>query len=391
MNNSTKVLWISDAPNIPTGFGNVARFILKYFPQNEFDINILGVNYFGDPHDLPYKIFPAALRGEVYGIQRLKELCENIHPQIIFILNDAWVIDQYLQSLKQIYKPESMPKIIVYFPVDAKDHDPTWYKNFDVVSKIITYTNFAKEVVLAANPELEIEIIPHGVDTETFFKIENKQELKKTLYKNNPELHDSFIVLSAQRNQPRKRLDLTMKAFKVFSADKPENVKLYMHCGIQDVHMDIIKLASRLGIENRLIVSNLATGIQRVPFERLNYIYNVTDIGINTSTGEGWNLPCMEHAITGAPQVLPNHSALAEIYKDIGLLVPAKEEFILDNIMTTGYLARIEDLAEGMDTLYHDPGIYKAISETGVRKFSKSKYNWKTISEQWAQIFRSML
>jgi hypothetical protein len=41
-----------------------------------------------------------------------------------------------------------------------------------------------------------------------------------------------------------------------------------------------------------------------LPDEIINQIYNLTDIGINTSDGEGFGLCQLEHLYTGAPQVV---------------------------------------------------------------------------------------
>lgn len=58
-----RMLWVGDAV-AHTGFAtvtdNIVRRLLKYW-----DIHVLGINYHGDPHDKPYRVFirrsPAAI------------------------------------------------------------------------------------------------------------------------------------------------------------------------------------------------------------------------------------------------------------------------------------------------------------------------------------------
>lgn len=388
-----KVLFHGDAV-APTGFSRVLHSIAENLPQEDYDISWVGVNYFGDPHNYPYRIYPTGMNGDIYGITKLPEIIDREMPDIIFILNDAWVQDGILKAIKEVYdkRKYTLPKIITYTPVDAADHDSDWYKEFNVVTKAITYTEFGKEVIEKAVQGLDLVVIPHGVDTKYFYKIDKpKTEIKSELFVNKPELSDSFIVLSANRNQPRKRLDITMKAFKLFAENKPDNVKLYMHCGIRDSHIDIIRLAKRLGIDNRLIISGNIVGVQRVTVEKLNIIYNATDVGVNTSVGEGWSLTQIEHAVTGAPQVVPNHSALGLLYKDCGLLVEPKTEVVLDRIMTTGKVVFPEDVAENFESLYQNKDLYNQLSAASMTKFNSYEYSWKYVAGLFDKVFKEVV
>lgn len=394
MKEKIKVLFYGDAVT-PTGFSRVLHSIAENLSQDDYDISWVGVNYYGDPHTYPYRIYPTGFNGDVYGIARLPDILERERPQIIFLLNDAWVLDGILKAIKEIYDKQKweLPKIVTYIPVDAEDHDPDWYKEFNVVSQAIAYTTFGQEVINKAVGGLDPIVIPHGIDRKYFFKINKpKNEIKKELYSNNSELYeDSFIILSANRNQPRKRLDITMKAFALFAENKPTNVRLYMHCGIRDSHIDIIKLAKRYGIDGRLIISGNVRGIQRVSVEKLNLIYNSSDVGINTSVGEGWSLTQIEHAVTGAPQVVPNHSALGNLYKDCGLLVEPKTEVVLDGIMTTGKIVFPEDVATRLEELYSNKELYNTLSKASIDKFTSPTFTWKEIAKKFDKVFKEVL
>lgn len=392
MERKIKVLWISDLVT-PTGFSRVAHSIIEYLPKEDYDILGLGVNYWGDPHQYTFPIFPAGTMGsDIYGLKRLPDLLKH-GPDMIFILNDAWIIGEYLKVIKSIYKEGPRPRIVVYTPVDAKEHDPEWYTDFDIVDQVILYTEFARLVVKKAAPELETMVIPHGIDSKVFYKMNvDRGILRKEYFKSkvkDPE--NLFIVFSGQRNQPRKRLDITMDAFKIFAEGKPENVKLYMHAGIKDAHLDIIKYAKRLGISERLLLSNLALGTQSVPVEKLNLIYNICDVGLNTGIGEGWGLVNIEHAITGAPQIVPNHSALSDLYSDCGILVEPSHSFLQSQIMTIGEVVAAEDVADALELLYSDKKLYSTLSKAGIDKFSKEEYSWKSISKEFDRVFKEVL
>src|SRR5262249_48899457 len=158
-------------------------------------------------------------------------------------------------------------------------------------------------------------VIPLGIDTKTFYPYEQedagedpfvagckraKRQLKLFAEE---DLNTSFLVLNANRNQPRKRIDITMLGFSLFARGKPQNVQLYLHMGNEDMGWNILKLAKRLGIDDRLILTVNDGSIPGIPDDGMNAIYNACDVGINTSTCEGWGLPNFEHAAVRRAQV----------------------------------------------------------------------------------------
>ena len=384
-----KVLWVSDLVT-PTGFARVSHSIIGQL-IDKYDIVGLGVNYRGDPHSYGFPIYPAAAGGRIFGEDRLVSILNGAKFDILYILNDAWVINNYLVAIKKQVKTK-LPKIVVYFPVDSTNHDKEWYENFDIVTQAVTYTEFGRNVVNddSCAPDLNLQVIPHGVNNEIFYKkFTNRKDAKKNLV-GKGKSEDSFIFLSANRNQPRKKLDVTMEGFKIFAENK-DNVLLHMHCGVRDASMDIAKLAIRLGIDNKLILTTLNPGVQTISDSALNDIYNASDVGLNTSLGEGWGLTSIEHAMTGAPQIVPDHSACAEIFSDCGLLVPAPIRITFDNTMTVGKLITPEGLAEKMNLIYSDKALYNKLSKKSLEKFSDPKYTWVEISKQWDNIFSEVL
>jgi glycosyltransferase involved in cell wall biosynthesis len=373
-----------------TGFSRVLHNIIGNLPKDKYDISWLGINYFGDPHEYPYRIYPCTsgqFPGDFYGKRRLYSILTAEKPDVIFLLNDVWVTSEILEGLKEIYKDEKMPKVVVYIPIDAKDHNPNWYKDFDVVSEAVVYTKFGYNVAKEAAPDVDFKIIPHGIDSDVFFKLhKTRRESKELIWGDREDFLDSFIVLSANRNQPRKRLDIAMKAFALFAEGK-DDVKLHMHCGVRDSAIDVELMAKRLGISSKLSLTNRTVGPLQISENKLNLLYNATDVGLNTGLGEGFSLTQIEHAVTGAPQIVANHSALTELYYDCGILVPTISEWTLDKIMTTGDLVSPEGVAEKLELLYNNEVLRETLGKKSVEKFTREEYSWKYISKQWDELF----
>lgn len=387
--NKKKVLFVGDFVT-PTGFSQVNKNIVMNLNRRLIDPYSLAVNYRGDPHPFDWPIFPASLGGDLMGYNRIKEFADG-NLDGFFILNDPWVIDQYLVRIKESFK--KVPPIVVYFPVDAIDLNPKWFRHYDMVTKVCVYTEFAKKEVEKVAPKLNIEIVPHGVDTRIFRKLyqTSRAEIKRQIFpdKEKIDLANSFIVLNANRNQPRKRIDITIQGFSLFAKEKPDNVLLYLHMGIVDTGFDVMELCYRYGIDNRLILTDKSMNIQSIPENELNRIYNACDVGINTSVGEGWGLTAIEHAVTGAPQVLPNHSACAELYADCGILMPINTYLTNTAILTIGGYVHPIAVADALERLYNDKDLYNELSVASYEKFTAPEYSWKNIvKDQWMPIFR---
>lgn len=395
--NKIKGLWISDAV-AATGFARVAHSIIGSLPK-EYEIHQLGINYFGDPHPYPHRIYPASLGGDVYGLGRLESMVLGLRPEFIFMLNDPWVISMYLQELRKI-KKELLPPIVVYFPVDAREHSPSYYQHFDLVDQICVYTQFAKDVILdTKSPNVssdKIHIIPHGISSSVFYPIDSTFA-RQGLYPQEriEEFLNSFIILNGNRNQPRKRIDITMWVFREFQKNKPD-AKLYLHMGVQDLGYNIAELATRYGFDNKLILSSTSNQIPSVPEERLNIIYNACDVGINTSIGEGWGLVNWEHAATGKLQILPRHSALTEIWEDRAILIPTIMDEMVERVNTVGRVVDMDAMIKSLNWAYDDwknngSAEIKVLGQKGYEFTKEKKFLWKNIANKFDYVIKKAI
>jgi len=401
MEKKLKGLWIGDAV-AGTGFARVNHSIIENLPEDEYEIHHLGVNYTGDPHPYKHFIYPATvgMSGfvDVYGITRLDTLINGIQPDFIFILNDAWIIDMYLARLKEIRKA-NIP-IITYFPVDAEEHSVVWYNNFDVVRAACTYTEFGRSILKKVNsPHIynnKIHIVPHGTDINKFYPVDWEEARYKIYPKNRTEeFMKSFIILNANRNQPRKRIDITLWAFDEFQKDK-DDVKLYLHMGASDEGVNIVEKALQYGWDRKLVVTTLESSIPNVPTEFLNLIYNGTDVGINTSMGEGWGLVNWEHASCKRVQILPRHSSIPEIWQDKAILIDANIKQMFPYANTVGRVPLVDDVVDALNYAYWDwkdneSRISNDLAQKAYDMVTSEEYSWKTVAKKFDEIIKSVI
>lgn len=380
-----KILWVGDG-GVATGFARVNHSIYNNLPKGKYEVHHLAINYRGDPYpEAEALLYPAMLGGDLYGINRIESLIQKIEPDMIFILNDTWVISEYLARIPDTY----VKKVVTYFPVDAGPLESEWVVPITQLTVPVAYTEYGRQAVLKHVPKAKINVIPHGIDCTKFYPVDVMKARKQLAGL----AEDDYIVLNANRNQPRKRVDLTIKGFAEFAKDKPKNVKLYLHMGVEDMGWHVIRLCERYGIVDRLVLSSMELSpVKYVTDERLNYIYNACDVGINTGMGEGWGLTSFEHGACGKAQIVPDSSACRDLYADgRGLLLPIDHYETYPKILTEGAVVSEEGIVEALETYYSDPELREEYANNLYEFVTGPKFNWKNIAARWDELFSEVL
>ena len=317
----SKILWYGDCCS-NTGFARVTHSILEHLSKDN-EVVVYGINYTGDPHEYPFKIYPAAAANpqDRFGIGRIQQVVEKERPDFVICLNDLWIVNQVWERL-HLLKEYIKFKFIAYFPIDSEWYPLPMLRFICDWDFAIVFTPEQAQRLLAhgLKPKF-LGVIPHGLDQDKFFPL-GKDEARKKL--GLP--LDKFIVFNGNRNQPRKLIDQTIKAFAEFAVGK-DDVLLYLNMGEKDLGWAVKELfeteMKRRGVDPtaKLCLTPGMNYICAPPDEQLNLIYNAVDVGINTANGEGWGLVPFEHAMCKKPQIVPAHTSCKDIWKDKALLI----------------------------------------------------------------------
>jgi len=212
-----KVLGYCDSPTCATGFATVSRNIFEgLYRTGRFDIEILGINYWGDPHNFPYRIWPTGTNNQKdpYGRQKVLNMIPLMDFDILFFLQDSFILNFVPMLLDHLKKNRSKPfRSICYYPVDSIIKQE-WADNIKDVDYLVAYSEFGKQETLK-RVDRDILVIPHGVNTRDFYPL--------------PPLSDTFIITNVNRNQQRKDIPRTIAVFEEFRKHVP-NSTLYLHC-----------------------------------------------------------------------------------------------------------------------------------------------------------------
>jgi glycosyltransferase involved in cell wall biosynthesis len=404
MTRKPSLLWLGDAV-AHTGFATVTHGVIDNL-YKKWTVDILGINYYGDPHPYPYNIWPAyRMNADMYGFARLPGMLHKLQPDLVCILNDPWACKDFLPIIKEYNdrnqksyeqartKNPGIPepkrtKTALYTPVDALNLKSDFIEPLNYADLVVGYTEFGVNQMLLAGLTTHTAVVPHGIDARVFFPMPKAQARKQL---NIPE--DWFIVGCINRNQPRKRLDLAFQYFAEWVADKPQNVKIYYHGALTDVGWDVVDLAKFFGIEDRLVLtSNSISAASGVSRDVLRCVYNSFDIQISTTMGEGWGLTAMEGMACKIPQVLPDWSALGEWARSGSVLIPCSNIGIHPGgINTVGGIPDKNAMISAINDLYQDVGYREKVAQSGLDLVKRPEFKWSAVASRFDALFTEIL
>lgn len=370
-----RLLWIGDAV-VPTGFATVTHAVLDHL-RRDWEVIVSGVNYDGSAHGLPYHVMPAWQGGDMWGLNRFQHLCAEFAPAAVIINNDWWNVARFARAA-----PQGVP-VIGYMPVDGGNLDPADMRDLGGLHAAVWYTDYGHREAVKAGFNGARHVIPHGIDTALFRPVD-RDEARRALDLNVPK--NAFIVGNLNRNQPRKRLDLTIQIFAGWiKQNRVANAFLLLHCAQQDTGWDLRRVAAFHGVADRLLLtgSDDIRGLQDT--RHLHLIYNSLDVQMSTTLGEGWGLTTMEGMACGIPQIVPDSSALAE-WAVPAVKIPCSRLLMHPEINTTGALVDHEPFVAALQTLYASKARRARLARQGVAHVRRAEYDWCRIAARFHAI-----
>jgi glycosyltransferase involved in cell wall biosynthesis len=356
--NKLKFMMVSTHIQQYTGYSKVSNGFIKELVKQPF----LDLVHFGfqrhtsaPPNYRPYppsvKVYDAALMErnaaqqlppqqqqqiQGFGFMNLVEVIRREKPNVVMIYNDMAVVSRFLEEIRKSAIPRTF-KLWVYvdqvYNVQLQGYIDILNRDAD---RVFTFTPYWKKCIKDQGVNRPLDILGHGFESDVFRPVPRGEIRKKLGIPDN-----AFMLLSLNRNQPRKRLDLLIMAFTELVVKYPTKpIILMCVCDKGDkggwwlfeIYQRELKLRG-VPIEqfgNRLLITS-----QDMTFsdEDINMFYNAADIGISTVEGEGFGLCAFEQMGVGVPQVLPDiggHKSFCN--KDNSMLVKPKYRYYLPNV-----------------------------------------------------------
>ena len=324
----------------------------------------------------------------------LDDRLKQLDPEAVLFTGDAWAYPLTRRLLRSALPRAS---IVAYYVFEYAFESAFLGEALADLDHVVTPTRWARDLV-RRQPGFDrttpVSVIPHGVDRQRFFPLcpragraslrsRDRGALRRKLFPDRPEIRDSYLVLNGNQNVRRKRLDLTLRGFRRFSRGIDWDSRLVLLSDPAGRTVDLRPLIRKLGLANRVVRPDLGGPSGKMSDAVLNELYNACDVGLNTAMGEGWGLVSLEHAATGAAQVVSDLPSLAEIWGDNAPRIPSQPRPMGGScrqtfrVVTAGAVAR------------HLEEVYRGQTRWSSRAFEHARsreFCWSRIAERWLEV-----
>jgi D-inositol-3-phosphate glycosyltransferase len=396
MEKKIRVLAYCDSPTCATGFGTVSRNIFEgLYKTGRYEIDILGINYWGDPHEFPYRIWPTGTNSErdPYGRKKVCGMIPRMDYDLMFFLQDTFILDFLPQLMPHLRHQGKEFRSICYFPVDGTPKEQ-WINNINAADVPVAYTQFGADAAKAAFPAVKpLRVVPHGANVSDFFP-HTKEDIRSFRKQYFGPKAGSFIFTNLNRNQQRKDIPRTIAAFKKFKEQVPDSL-LYLHMAQKDQGWDLPEVCKAYGLDihSDVVFPEKFGPNQGYPLQVVNMLYNCSDAVVSTTLGEGWGLSWVEAMATKTPVIMPDNTAMSEwITDDIGYLVKSGADashftVIPHDNEVIRPMVDVDDMVEKMLEVYNNYDEAKKKAEAAYT-FVATKLDWQgAVVPQWVSLF----
>jgi glycosyltransferase involved in cell wall biosynthesis len=317
-----------------------------------------------------------------FGYADLPAKIQELKPNVVMIYNDMSVINQFMDHIK---RSGIKRDFATWFYVDQV-YTMQLAGYLDVINReadrVFAFSQAWKDCLKDQGVHRPIDIIHHGFDSQMF------PELPRSVARKRLGLPDDlFLIMSLNRNQPRKRYDLLIMAFVELLVKYPSKpIALMCVCDkgekggwwLFEIFVRELK-ARNVPLDrfaNRLMVTQRDMDFKD---DEINALYNAGDIGISAADGEGWGLCTFEGMGVGVPQVVPAVGGYKEYCNaENSVLVNAKHRFYLPMAFCPvgGEAAAVDphDLCLGIEQYLNDSGL--RTKHGAAAKATVAKYTW---------------
>ena len=315
-----KILLMCDDIRMPSGIGTVGKEIVLGTAHRYNWVNVGGaINHpdQGKRFDLSpdtnqttgltdSSVFLYPING--YGDHQIvKQLLEIEKPDAIFLITDPRYWIWLFQMENEIRKHIPIIYLNIWDDYPAPMYNYSFYESCDLLMGISKQTVNINKLVLGEKAKNKIiKYVPHGLNTKTYFPIENKEQDKAfTGFRDqifNGKKYE-FVLFFNSRNIRRKQIPDAILAFKQFMSgltkEQADKCAMLLHTSsVDDNGTDLIAVIETLcpEIKDKFYITNRIFG----PNE-MNYMYNMSDAQILLTSNEGWGLSLTEALLVGNP------------------------------------------------------------------------------------------
>jgi glycosyltransferase involved in cell wall biosynthesis len=316
-----KILLICDDIRVHSGIATVAREVVLHTAQHFNWVNIGGAIQHPDAgkrfdlsqdtnvnsglKDSSVILYPVNGYGDP---TLLRSLIQIEKPDAIFIITDPRYFIWLFQMEGELRKKLPIIYLNIWDDYPAPLYNKAFYEACDALLGISKQTVNINKLVLGDKAKNKIiKYVPHGLNHEMMFPIDEKHDQYKDMIEFKKQVFGGkdyeFVVFFNSRNIRRKQIPDTMLAYKYFIDQLPEEkakkCAFLLHTQIVDDNGTDLEAVRELLLNDDKY--NVIFSQNRLGSQQINWLYNLSDVQIQLTSNEGWELSLTEALLVGNP------------------------------------------------------------------------------------------
>ena len=301
---SLRIVWHSNSPTNPTGYGKQTALFVPRIVELGHEIAAISAPYSFGGCPIEWNGIPIlGCARDSAGNDVLPQNHEYLKADLTITLADAFGLEKCAGIMQDI-------NVAMWFPVDCNPlgrGDAAVLRESQAIP--IAMSNFGKGVL--ENEGAEPLYVPHGVNTE-IYSPGDPMPYRDTV----PGItEDTFVVgmVAMNRDPVRKGFQEQLLAFSVFHQHHPDSF-LVIHSSPSSPTLNLNAMAVKLGITGAIAFpDSYPYELNLIGEEQMATWYRGLDVLSLCSYGEGFGLPLIEAQACGIPVITTEFSAMAEL------------------------------------------------------------------------------
>lgn len=314
-----KLLWVSNAPWQPSGYGSQTRQVVPRIAAAGIDIECMAND--GSRGNRDWNgILVRGSGSDRYSRDIVREAVERSGADAVVFLYDAWVFTERMQD-----PFEGLPNVSGWVPVDHYPTPMALYGWLGSGHRAIAMSRFgemclndtAKGFVADGRKAFPVQYAPHAVDA--IYEPRDRRFRQEIGVPDDAYLVGIVAANNGSAVYDRKGYSDMAHALGVFMEQHPD-AYVYVHTikGTPDgINLELLFAFKGVPAERVRWADQYAMKMQEVSDEDMAGIYSSFDVLLMTSRGEGFGVPALESLACGVPAIVSNWTAQPEILGDV--------------------------------------------------------------------------
>lgn len=306
--NKKKILLISDHALSPSGVGCQSRFLAQgLISKGNWTVRQLGAAVKHTDYNT-VKVNDDFIIKPIDGFGNRELIAKallNDKPDVIILFTDPRFFTWLFQIEDEIH--DVCP--IAYWHVWDNKPYPKFNDFYYESTDLINCHSYLTYEMLKDHYPNKVNFVPHAIPDNIFYPLKEKEINQYKIDILGYENKDAFTLIWVNRNTKRKRPGDVIWSWSIFLEkikDKKDKPILIMHTNPEDKEgQNLFEIAKHFNVEDSIVFSN-----QKLNFDKMNVLYNISDACLNTSYAEGFGLSTLEALNCAKPIIAPKTGGL---------------------------------------------------------------------------------